>query len=209
MIATVELPSTLFAEADESVTWRAASLIEANALLGGHHYLGPAHRAAHVLGGFAAGRVVAAQIWSSPTSRRLPSDGSWLELARWCLTPEAGQYAGSRLHRFAVAYLRQHAPKATTLVSYSDPSVGHTGALYRACNWRWAPTWHRLRPPPTGQGNWGTGQQAVKDRWIFDLAPDARRDSVLLVNDPPAIRGFRPVAKHEAAWLARQTEVRQ
>ena len=36
----------------------------------------------------------------------------------------------------------------STVVSYSDPSAGHTGSLYRACNWIWAPTWLRLRPPP-------------------------------------------------------------
>jgi hypothetical protein len=205
---TTELPRTLFVEEDAGVTWRRASLTEANALLAGPHYLGCTHRATFVLGGFAGGRVVAAQVWAAPTSRHLPSDGSWLELSRWCLTPDAGEYAGSRLHRWAVAFLRAHAPTATTLVSYSDAEAGHTGALYRACNWYWAPTWHRLRTPPTGGGSWdGVKRQGAKDRWIFDLAPDPNRRTLLAVDDPPAIRGFRPTAKHEATWLARQTEV--
>jgi len=73
-------------------------------------------------------------------------------------------------------------PEVTTCVSYSDPSVGHTGALYKACNWQWAPTWHRLKPPPTGNGSWdGQTQQSVKDRWIFRLRPDAQRADILRV----------------------------
>ena len=77
----------------------------------------------------------------------------------------------------------------TTVVSYSDPSVGHTGALYKACNWTWAPTWHRLRPPPTGNGSWKNGEaQSVKDRWVCILAPDTRRDEILRVKDDAILR---------------------
>ena len=60
--------------------------------------------------------------------------------------------------------MRDKYPRCTTIVSYSDPSVGHTGALYRACNWLWAPTWHRLQPPPTGCGSWdGKKRSSPKD----------------------------------------------
>lgn len=86
----------------------------------------------------------------------------------------------------------------TTVVSYSDPSVGHTGALYRACNWWWAPTWHRLRPPPTGNGKWTTQQaQSVKDRWVFPLAPDAERAALLLVRDTSILRRWPFVVYRE------------
>ena len=46
--------------------------------------------------------MVACQVWRWPTARMLPSDGSWLELSRWCLTADAGRNAGSRTgqHRF-------------------------------------------------------------------------------------------------------------
>jgi hypothetical protein len=75
-------------------------------------------------------------------------------------------------------------PSVTTIVSYSDPSVGHTGALYKACNWEWKPTWHRLRPPPSGNGSWKDGRpQSVKDRWIFALRPDPRRDALTAIQD--------------------------
>jgi hypothetical protein len=151
---------------------------EANDLLRRRHYLGPIEWGRLVVCQWAAGEVVGAMVWKTPTSRRLPPD--WFELARWCLTPEGGLYAGSRMHRAAVREIRRRFPDVTTLLSYSDPSVGHTGALYKACNWLWRPTWLRLRPPPSGAGSWdGITAQQPKDRWVFELKPDDRRDSAL------------------------------
>lgn len=189
---------TLLAPTDtydrHGVQWHPASLDDANALLRRAHYLGPTSSGGRcVFGGFlASGRLVAVQVWRAPTARNLPADGTWLELSRWCLTPDAGPNAGSRQHRAAVRHLSAGFPEVTTLVSYSDPSAGHTGALYRACNWRWAPTWLRLRPPPTGNGRWATGEevQAVKDRWVFDVRRDETRSSVLMVGDGSAIRAW-------------------
>lgn len=171
-----------------------APLTEANALLAARHYLGPTAAARACLGQWSAGELVACQVWRLPASRHLPADGTWLELSRWCLTPDAGPNAGSRQHAATVRWLRAEHPATTTLVSYSDPAAGHSGALYRACNWQWAPTWHRLRPPPTGNGSW-TGNVAedgegVKDRWVFCLRPDPRRADLLRVDDPGAVRTF-------------------
>jgi hypothetical protein len=151
---------------------------EANDLLSRRHYLGPIDWGRLVICQWRDGQVVGAMVWRTPTSRRLPP--AWLELARWCLTPEGGDNAGSRMHRAAVRELRARFPDLTTLVSYSDPSVGHTGALYRACNWRWRPTWMQLKPPPSGGGSWdGVTRQEPKARWIFELRPDADRESFL------------------------------
>lgn len=171
----------LWALPDDSVTWEAASLDDVNPLLSARHYLGPVSGSVRFVFAGVIGRdVVAAMVWKLPTSRHLPSDGSWLELSRWCLTPEAGKNAGSRMHGWVARYLLAHAPEVTTLVSYSDPSAGHTGSLYRACNWRWRPTWMRLAPPPSGHGSWdGITVQSVKDRWVFDLRRDADRDAHL------------------------------
>ena len=143
------------------------------AFLDAHHYLGAARR------GVAWSDEYGVLVLASPTSRHLPND--WLELSRWCLV--GGENAGSQQWAQVARWLRMHHP-ATTVVSYSDPSVGHTGALYKACNWIWAPTWQRLRPPPSGGGSWdGVTVQSVKDRWIFPLRYDARRVTVLRVND--------------------------
>lgn len=172
--------------------FREGTLAEANPLLSAAHYLGPVGGAVRlVIVGERECEIVAAMVWKRPTSRRLPSDGSWLELSRWCLTPAAGKNAGSRMHAATVKLLRGRA--ISTLISYSDPSAGHTGALYRACNWRWAPTWHRLRPPPTGNGAWiARSPQAVKDRWYFELAPDPRRAELLAVQDESIVRKLGP-----------------
>lgn len=164
----------------ESDGFHLGTIDEANAVLREHHYLGPADWGTLVICQWAAGEVVGAMVWRHPTSRRLPSDGSWLELSRWCLTPAGGANAGSRMHRYSVRLIRERLPAVTTLVSYSDPSVGHTGSLYRACNWAWRPTWLQLKPPPSGGGSWdGRTQQAPKARWIFALRRDARRESFL------------------------------
>jgi hypothetical protein len=110
-----------------------------------HHYLGAARR------GFAWSDEFGVMVLAKPTSRKLPHE-TWLELSRWCLTGEsnAGSRQWSRVHKWLLA----ERPEITTVVSYSDPSVGHTGSLYRACNWIWAPTWMRLRPPPSAGGSW-------------------------------------------------------
>jgi hypothetical protein len=160
-------------------TWHAARA--ANDILSSHHYLGPSKRGQAYLD--EAGAIVLA----APTGRHLPAD--WLELSRWCIV-DRSKNAGTRQWGRFIRALRQHRPDVTTLVSYSDPSVGHDGALYRACNWLWAPTWHRLRPPPTGNGSWNGGEshEAVKDRWVFPLLPDARRVELLVARDESILK---------------------
>lgn len=151
-----------------------------------NHYLGPAKRGAAWVNW--AGVIVV----SNPSSRRLPHD-TWLELTRWCLTPHSHDRpnAGSQTWAQFVRALRERMPHVTTIVSYSDPSQGHTGALYRACNWWWAPTWHRLRPPPSGNGSWQEGKtQSVKDRWVFALRRDSRRQELLCITDGGVLRRF-------------------
>lgn len=196
------------------VLWRVGSLDEANPLLAEHHYLGPICAGGAelvVVGGRIGEPISAAQVWRTPTSRRLPADGTWLELSRWCLTPDAGQNAGSRQHRYAVRLIRELLPRVTTLVSYSDPSRGHTGALYRACNWQWAPTWLRLRTPPTGNGSWSDGViQHPKDRWVFAVRPDRERDRVLWIDDRGAIRHWRQTAtERERRWARSHPQLRE
>lgn len=154
------------------------SIRQANETLLRHHYLGPTRR------GFALGDHAGVMVFARPSSRRLPM--MWLELVRWCIVSRE-KNAGSQQWRAAAAWLKQHRDE-TTIISYSDPAAGHTGALYRACNWDWAPTWHRLRPPPSGNGEWTRGQkQAVKDRWVFRLRPDASRAEVLPVDDASVV----------------------
>jgi hypothetical protein len=148
-------------------------------MLAEKHYLGPIDRGAAWIDEFGAIVITA------PTSRRLPIH--WLELARWCLLGETN--GGSRQWSDFVRALRRARPDVSPIVSYSDPSQGHTGALYRACNWWWAPTWLRLRPPPTGNGSWtDADQQSIKDRWVFAMRPEQGRDIILRANDESILR---------------------
>ena len=160
-----------------------------NQLLARYHYLGPINR----------GRVYrdarGVMVFANPSSRRLPQD-RWLELVRWCIV----YGLGSEQWRDARAWLLEAFPMASTVVSYSDPSAGHTGALYRACGWLWAPTWHRLREPPSGNGDWGTGRQAPKDRWIAVLRPDVDRARLLRVEDDSIRRRMPWVEYREPRW---------
>lgn len=164
---------------------------ETDAVLRQHHYLGPTKAAR-----FAWRDEFGVMVFAAPRTRNLPS--AWLELVRWCLT--GGKNAGSQQWARFVTHARAHLDVAT-VVSYSDPSQGHTGALYRACGWLWAPTWHRLRPPPTGNGAWIKGKpQAVKDRWVYPLAEDLSRAAVLPFRDA-AIERRMPWARYvEPIW---------
>lgn len=167
--------------------WRPA--IETAQLLARHHYLGPTAR------GLAYQDDIGVMVVASATSRRLPA--SWLELTRWCIVDRA-RNAGSRQWGRFVRALKAERPDATTLISYSDPSAGHDGALYRACNWWWAPTWHRLRPPPSGNGSWdGQLAESVKDRWVFALAPDPSRVALLTAQDEAVLRRWPWAAYRE------------
>jgi hypothetical protein len=139
--------------------------------LDANHYLGRAAR------GWAWCDEWGVMVVGPPTSRMLPTD--WLELSRWCLRgiPNGGSSQWARVRK----HILESRPHVTTVVSYSDPNVGHTGALYRACGWVWAPTWHRIKPPPTGGGSWDGGEtyQVPKDRWVACLRPDSRRADLL------------------------------
>lgn len=140
------------------------------------HYLGPVTR------GFCWSDEYGVLVLAKPTSRRLPQDGTWLELVRWCLI--GVKNGGSRQWKAVVAHLRSEVEQVTTVVSYSDPSKGHTGALYKACGFAWCPTWHRLNPPPTGNGSWSDGVvQSVKDRWVYAIRPDQRREILTIKHE--------------------------
>ena len=154
------------------MTWTScASVAE---FFNANHYLGAAKR------GVVWQDQYGALVVFSPTARHIPS--SWLELTRWCLIGVPN--GGSRQWASFVRALREQT-EATTIVSYSDPAQGHTGSLYRACNW-W---WHRLRPPPTGNGSWdGNKSQSVKDRWVFPLRPDSERVDCLRIKDESVLR---------------------
>jgi hypothetical protein len=75
-----------------------------------HHYLGSVSR------GFAWSDDFGVLVLAKPTTRRLPQDGSWLELVRWCLI---GIHNGGSMQWRAVSReLSDVHPGCTTVVSY-------------------------------------------------------------------------------------------
>lgn len=170
------------------------SVAEASRVLVGRHYLGPTSKAA-----FALRDEHGVIVFARPRGRNVPA--TWLEVVRWCLLTRDTRANGSQQWAAALPFLRLQFPDCTTILSYSDPSAGHTGALYRACNWLWAPTWHRLRPPPTGNGKWSDDKvQAVKDRWIYPLQPDDSREASLVVKDDAVLRAMPWASYREPKW---------
>jgi hypothetical protein len=77
----------------------------------------------------------AVAIWSFPIARMLPQDGSWLELRRMAIAPDAPRNTASRMLRIMAALIGKARPEVKTLVSYQDTEV-HTGGIYRAAGWR-------------------------------------------------------------------------
>ena len=162
-------------EPQRSLQCELGTVAEANTLLAQHHYLGPISNSSLTVLGWRDDLLCAAQVWKLPTARMLPADGSWMELARWCIGPLSQYNDGSRMMGWTRRWFRRHSPTVSTLVSYSDPAV-HDGSLYRASGWDLAPTHHteRLRANgvgyPSGHGSWdGHTVQRPKERWVIHL----------------------------------------
>lgn len=156
-----------------------------------NHYLGSKGARPRLVYEDAHGIIV----FSSPSSRYIPNH--WIELSRWCIL-ENGH--GSVQWAAAKLWLLSQMPDLTTVVSYSDPSVGHTGSLYRACGWIWAPTWHVLRPPPTGGGTRGGKKQSPKHRYVYLLAPDDTREIALQLRDDSLKKRYPWISYNEPRW---------
>ena len=62
--------------------------------------------------------------------------GKVWELSRLYLLDEIPRNAESWLIGQSVKYIKRHHKEVKYLLSYADPSVGHTGTIYRAANWR-------------------------------------------------------------------------
>lgn len=58
------------------------------------------------------------------------------ELARLWLNDGVPQNGETWLIAAALRYVRRHHPDVKAIVSYADPSAGHSGVIYRAANFR-------------------------------------------------------------------------
>jgi hypothetical protein len=58
------------------------------------------------------------------------------ELARLWVDDEVPRNGESYFIGSAIRYIKRNNPEVKCLVSYADPSAGHTGVIYRAANWK-------------------------------------------------------------------------
>lgn len=68
------------------------------------------------------------------TSRRYGGE-TW-ELARLWIDDAVPKNGETYLIGRAVRYIKQYHPAIKMLVSYADPSAGHSGTIYKAANWK-------------------------------------------------------------------------
>lgn len=124
-------------------SWRAASRVEA--VQRGDidsfiklHYIGHWPGVVTlILGMRCNGKLRGGIVFALPpreTSKRY--GGATWELARLWIEDGVPINAESWLIAQAVRYIRKARPDVKFLVSYADPSVGHTGIVYKAANWK-------------------------------------------------------------------------
>ena len=124
-------------------TWRAScsvqpcSVTEVDAFIRAH-YLGK--RPAIVmlcLLMVCKGEPVGCIIYSAPPREAdVRYGGKTWELARLYLLDEIPCNAETWLIGKSVRHIRRHYPEVQHLLSYADPSAGHSGTIYKAANWR-------------------------------------------------------------------------
>lgn len=83
-------------------------------------------------GGIALG-VIVFSLPPRETTKRY--GGTTWELARLWVEDAVPTNAETFLIAKAVRFIKTHFPSVRFLVSYADPSVGHTGTIYKAANW--------------------------------------------------------------------------
>lgn len=81
-------------------------------------------------------RPVGCVVYSAPPRESdVRYGGKTWELARLYLLDEVPQNAETWLIAQSVKWIKRHNPDVSALVSYADPSAGHSGTIYRAANW--------------------------------------------------------------------------
>ena len=89
------------------------------------------------LGMFVSDVAVGVIVFALPpreTQKRYGGGVCW-ELARLWIDDSIPRNAETFLISKAVKYIKKNHPDVCVLVSYADPSAGHSGVIYKAANW--------------------------------------------------------------------------
>ena len=100
---------------------------------------------------------------------------SVIELRRLVLLDSAEKNSESRVISFTLRWLKKNVPRLKIVVSYADPMHGHTGTVYRACNF----VYLGLSGKDTGFLNPETGKiyhsRALRTKYKGDFKPFVKR----------------------------------
>ena len=106
------------------------SYSEAKTFLDLYHYLGKGR------GGICYGiklndKLICVAVFSPPIRNNIKFDSDFRELSRLCVHP---MYHKHNLLSWFLSRVCRKIP-SDLIVAYADSTVGHTGAVYKACNW--------------------------------------------------------------------------
>jgi hypothetical protein len=76
----------------------------------------------------------AVAIWTTPVARKLNEKGTFLELRRLAIAPDAPKFTATWMIAKMIKDIKKRFPEVTKLYSYQDTEV-HTGTIYAAANW--------------------------------------------------------------------------
>lgn len=123
--------------------WRAATLIEpcsvsdVDCLIKAHYLRKRPAIVVLCLRMLVGSALVGTVVYSlPPRESSVRYGGKTWELARLYLLNDVPRNAESWLISQSVRHIRKQNPDIKFLVSYADPSAGHSGTIYKAANWR-------------------------------------------------------------------------
>lgn len=122
----------------KDVEYRSCDIQQARDFLSNYHYLGSMGRAGIQIGGFIGDELICVAVLAHPTRKEMydsigMTKRNVLELTRFAIAADIhnknlASHCLSRLPKFV-------GPDIKRLISFSDPSAGHLGTIYKAANW--------------------------------------------------------------------------
>jgi hypothetical protein len=122
-----------------NITYKSADLDEMRQFMSNYHYLGSMGRVGVQIAGYYQDKIMVGMILAHCIRKEIYvnldcSKDEVLELTRFCISPfircpNLASYSLSRLLKFVPEKIKY-------LISFADPTEGHSGTIYKAANWK-------------------------------------------------------------------------
>lgn len=211
----LEQRSTLPKAAMWAPSLRRVTKREAAAMVAKHHYAGGIHNGPLAWGCFRGDELRGVVAFAAPCSEATRAavfgeehKDSVIELHRLVVAPDHPKNFTSWFVSRVVRLLVEHRPQTRAVLSFADMSEGHTGAIYRACNFLYTGTtgaprrfWRdpegRLRHPRQSSRNI-TAREAAAMGWVAEMREPKRRFILIVGRDRRERRVARARLRYEA-----------